>query len=108
MPCVIATDETAACALAECIDALSASGFHPDDEGNLEASARLLARLGNDRAFLGDLLVAELAAGHREEQDGNAYGAQSLVLSPPGTGNWFLRANIWPSKDEHALRASGG
>lgn len=108
MPRVISTDETDACGLAECIDALSATGFHPDDEENLDASARLLARLGNDRAFLGDLLVAELAAGHREEQDGNAYGAQSLMLSPPGTGNWFLRANIWPSASEHALRASGG
>lgn len=108
MPRMIPVAETAACGLDECIEALSASGFHPEDEENLEASARLLAQLGNDRAFLGDLLVNELAAGHREEQDGNAYGAQSMVLSPPGTGNWFLRANIWPSPDEHAMRASGG
>jgi len=108
MPRVIPHAETAAAGLDEVLAVLDETGFHPEDEGNLQASARLLARLGNNPDFLGDMLVAELAENHREEQGGNAYGAQSLMLSPPGNGNWFLRANIWPSRDEHAFRASGG
>ena len=108
MPRVITHAETTATSLEEVLSTLERSGFHPEDEENLQASARLLARLGNNRDFLADLLVAELAQNHREEQEGNAYGAQSLMLSPPGNGNWFLRANIWPSRDEHAFRASGG
>jgi len=108
MPRVIPVQEDSACSLDECIDALGMSGFHPEDEGNLADAARLMRRLGNNRAFLGDLLVDELAARHREEQPGNAYGAQSLMLSPVGTSNFFMRANIWPSRDEYAMRASGG
>lgn len=108
MPRVIPIADDNACTLEECVDALNASGFHPEDEANLAASALLMRRLGNNRDFLGDLLVAELAARHREEQSGNDYGAQSLMLSPVGTSNYFLRANIWPSRDEHIMRASGG
>ena len=30
------------------------------------------------------------------------------MLRPPGDCDFFIRANIWPSEDEHAMRASGG
>ena len=66
----------------------------------------ILRRLGNDPDFLGDLLVEELAARHRDETQSSAYGPQVVMLSPPG-GSFFLRANIWPSPAEHMMRASG-
>lgn len=108
MPKIIEVTDAQSCGLAEATDALAATGFHPEDEGNLAHSALWLRRLGNDRAFLGDLFVAELAARHREDNGGNAYGPQAFMLSPPARSNFFLRANIWPSADEHMLRASGG
>lgn len=108
MPRIIPVDDRRSTSLDGLIDALCETGFHPEDEGNLAESAQLLRGLGNDRDFLGDIVVEELAACHREEQEGNAYGAQSLMLLPPGKSNFFLRANIWPSRDEHCVRASGG
>jgi hypothetical protein len=30
------------------------------------------------------------------------------MLRPPGEGDFFIRANIWPSDNEHTVRASGG
>ena len=52
------------------------------------------------------MLLAELEARHREEDLATAYGPQVIMLSPLG-GEFFLRANIWPSADEHMVRASG-
>lgn len=109
MPRLIECPDDAAASLPECIDALAARGFDPADEDSLLHAAGLLRRLGNDRAFLGDMLVAELAGRHREDDGANSYGPQVIMLSPPGAlPDCFLRANIWPSTDEHTMRASGG
>lgn len=93
--------------LAECSDALLASGFDPADEDSLHHAARQLRRLGNNRSFLGDLILAELAGRHREELPDQSYGPQVIMLSRPDAGQFFLRANIWPSANEHMMRASG-
>ena len=64
------------------------------------------SRLGANRDFLAELLLAELKQRHRDEDAATAYGPQVVMLSPLG-GEFFLRANIWPSPDEHMFRASG-
>lgn len=98
-------DDTVA-SLAECTDAMCASGFDPREEDSLFHAATWLRRLGNDRDFLGDILVEELASRHREDVLDNAYGPQVVMLVPP-QGQFFVRANLWPSEDEHMVRASG-
>ena len=107
MPRVIECPDERPCELGECLEALGASGFEPADESSLIHAAGWLRRLGNNRDFLADLMLAELAARHREDEGANAYGPQVVMLSALG-GEWFLRANIWPSRDEHLFRASGG
>lgn len=107
MPRVIAIEDPRSASLAECVDHLSAFGFDPEDEESLAHAALWLRRLGNDRTFLGDRLVEDLAQRHREEASDNAYGPQVIMLAPPG-GQFFIRANIWPSLGEHMVRASGG
>ena len=107
MPRVIELADTARASLAECVDALTARGFDPDEEESLNHAALWLRRLGNDRDFLGDILIRELAQRHREEALDNAYGPQVVMIAPPN-GHFFMRANIWPSLDDHMVRASGG
>jgi len=111
MPRVIAPEElppvASPCDLGECIAALQATGFDPREEESLLGAASWLRRLGKNRAFLGDLMLAELRARHRAEDPATAYGPQVIMLSPVG-GEFFLRAAIWPSADEHLFRASGG
>jgi hypothetical protein len=105
MPRVIDLADAEAIGLDECVERLSARGFDPADEESLHEAARDLRRLGNDRAFLGDLLIDELKR-RCELSEATQYGPQTLMLSRP-TGQFFLRANIWPSPEEHVLRASG-
>ena len=94
--------------LGACVDALATTGFDPRDEESLVHAATQLRRLGNHRTFLGDILVDELAARHRDEDTRNSYGPQVIMLAPPSERSFFMRANIWPSEDEHMMRASGG
>ena len=95
------------CSLGDCIAALDAEGFHPYEEDSLLHGAKWLRRLGNDRSFLGDMMLDELKEGAAAAEEASAYGAQVVMLSPLGN-EFFLRANFWPSADEHMFRASGG
>lgn len=108
MPRVLEVAPADPCSVAECVDALKHSGFDPRDEESLQHGARLLRRLGADRSFLGDMLVAELAARHGEDDGVNFYGPQVVMLHAPDGGDFFMRANLWPSEDEYMMRASGG
>ena len=106
MPQVFDIADGAVASLAEVSDALNTSGFDPLDPDSLNHAARCLRRLGNDQRFLGDLLVEELARRHHDDVLSNAYGPQVVMLVPP-QGQFFIRANIWPSAHEHMVRASG-
>jgi hypothetical protein len=106
MPHVIELLDDQVASLAACCDAIAAQGFDPRDEGSLHNAALQLRRLGNNRDFLGDILVDQLAARHRDEDAQSNYGPQALVLSRLDQG-FFIRANIWPSAQETIMRASG-
>jgi len=108
MPRVIAIDECGIGSLEHCIDTLRSTGFDPSDEASLQSAAHQLSRLGNNRDFLGDMLIEELTARRADENAKNFYGPQVVMLAPPDGGDFFMRANIWPSEDEHMMRASGG
>jgi hypothetical protein len=105
MPRVIDSDAASACSLGDCLAALEASGFEPAEEDSLLHAAGWLRRLGNNREFLAELMVAELENRHRKEEIASSYGAQVIMLSPLG-GECYMRPNIWPSRDEHIFRAS--
>ncbi len=106
MPRVIdLTDDTIA-SLTEVGDALAAAPLDAHDPDNVIQTARWLRRLGNDRDFLGDMLVTQLAQRHRAADSGGGYGPQVIMLRPPDVRN-FIRANIWPAGQDHAMRASG-
>jgi hypothetical protein len=107
MPRVIECIDSTRAGLEEASAGIARLGFDPADEEQLANAALWLRRLGNDPDFLGDLLIAELARRHREEVLESAYGPQVVMLAPPN-GNFFIRANIWPSANEHMVRASGG
>jgi len=107
MPRVIEFAEPLApISLAECADRLAARGFDPADEDSLLEGSQALKALGSNSTFLGDLLIENLKAGYRDEA-ANAYGPQVVMLANPGD-DCFLRANIWPSREDAVLSASGG
>ena len=106
MPRVIHYEDAAACDLGDCIDALETEGFKPYEEESLLHGAKWLRRLANNRTFLGDMMLEELKAGVDVAEDASSYGPQVVMLSPLGR-EYYMRANFWPSANEHMFRASG-
>lgn len=106
MPRLIDIADDGVLSLDECVERIAGRGFDPGDEHSLLESARDLRRLGNDRRFLGDILIAQLKRRERADSATTNYGPQVVMLSRPA-GDFFLRANIWPAPGEHVLRASG-
>lgn len=106
MPRVIDYADQSACDLGDCVAALEKQGFTPSEEESLIGASKWLRRLGNNSNFLTDRMVDELKNRHVQDDSATAYGSQVIMLSPLGK-DFFLRANIWPSKDEHMFRASG-
>lgn len=110
MASVIATRDPTPASLDECTEALATWGFDPREKENVSHAAHWLRRLGNDREFLGDLLV-DMLSGLAPAPDGAdalaSGGPQSIMLVTPGRGNFCIRANIWPAASDSAMRASG-
>jgi len=106
MPRLIEVADERSCELAEAIEAINSRGFDPGEEESLHNAALWLRRLGNNRHFLGDILIEELAQRHRDDSPLGTYSPQVVVLSAPQQ-DFFIRANLWPSVDEHMTRASG-
>ena len=104
MPVVIDKEDAGSCSLGDCAAALDAAGFDPADPASLDHAATWLRRLGNNKAFLGDVLVASLANRHRAEPPQD-YGPQVIMLTAPGAAT-FLRAAIWPGQGEQVLGAN--
>jgi len=105
MPCLIDMIDGGACSLGDCAAALDAVPFDPADAQSLDHAALWLRRLGNNRDFLGDVLVESLVTRHRDEP-AQGYGPQVIMLTAPGASS-FLRAAIWPGREEGMLGASG-
>ena len=106
MPRVIhEADDGVAISLDELVDALDSTPWDPRDEDAFAAMGVWLARLARNRRFLSDLAIGELER-RFAGQSGSSYGAQVLMLRPPGQ-RYALRANFWPAMNDAVVRAGG-
>lgn len=91
--------------LADLVDQLETAGFDPRDEDEFAAWGPALKQLANNRAFLADIMIAELKQRCDGQVKGNQYGAPVILLHR--TDTWFIRANMWPAESDTMVRQSG-
>ena len=106
MPRLIETDAADAIELGDLVEALQTGGFDPDDEESVAAFGPALKKLGNNRRFLGDLMVEELKQRCAGQLARNQYSAQVFLLHI-GSGKFTLRANFWPAAADSVMLNSG-
>jgi hypothetical protein len=91
--------------LGDLVETLATGGFDPEDEESIAAFGPALAKLGNNRRFLGDLVVEELKRGCAGQVARNQYTAQVILLhAAPG---FAIRANFWPATADSVVVNSG-
>lgn len=106
MPRIIQADTTERIELPELIELLETGGFDPRDEDNFASFGPALKKLGNNRTFLGDVIVGELKERCANQVETNLYTAQVIMLhSAPG--RYLIRANVWPALGDSIVRHSG-
>ena len=105
MPRLIDVDADDALELGDLVEAVAAGGFDPDDEESLAAFAPALRKLGNNRSFLGDLVVEELKQHCAGQVSRNHYTAQVILLHSAPT--FAIRANFWPASNDSVMVNSG-
>lgn len=106
MPRLIEAVSDDQCSLEESVEGLAATGFDPHCNERIAAASLWLRKLTNNRSFLGDLLIEQIKPHHRDSTIESGYGPQAIVLGPV-RNDVFLRANIWPSEQDHCFQASG-
>jgi hypothetical protein len=105
MPRLIDTGATEEIELAELVESLAEGGFDAEDEESVAAFGPELAKLGNNRRFLGDLVIDELKQDCAGQSRRNHYTAQVILLhSAPG---FAIRANFWPAAGDSVVVNSG-
>ena len=107
---VMTRRDPASATLAECAEALATWGFDPNEEESLTHAASWLQRLGNDRQFLGDLLIDMLdgfAPAPASADTLAGTGPRTIILVTPGAGNFLIRARVWLSPREQIFQRSG-
>jgi hypothetical protein len=105
MPRLIESDSAETIELGDLVETLEAGGFDPDDEQSVAAFGPALGKLGNNRRFLGDLVVEELKQGCAGQLERNHYSAQVILLH--AAPRFAIRANFWPSADDSVVVNSG-
>jgi hypothetical protein len=105
MPLLIDSDTAGPIELGDLVEILATGGFDPDDEASIAAFGPALGRLGNNRRFLGDLVIEELKRNCAGQVERNHYTAQVILLhAGPG---FAIRANFWPAAGDSVVVNSG-
>jgi len=105
MPLMIETGTSEAIELGDLVEILATGGFDPDDEASIADFGPALAKLGNNRRFLGDLVIEELKRNCAGQVERNHYTAQVILLhAAPG---FAIRANFWPAAGDSVVVNSG-
>jgi hypothetical protein len=105
MPRLIDTDATQEIELGDLVETLAGGGFDPEDEESIAAFGPQLRKLGNNRRFLGDLVIEELKQSCAGQSRRNQYTAQVILLH--AAPKFALRANFWPAADDSVVVNSG-
>ena len=77
MPRIIECTDERTLTLEDCVEAIASAGFDPAEAASVDHGALCLRRLGNDRSFLGDMLIDQLKASGSDDMPDSAYGAQA-------------------------------
>lgn len=102
--------DPASATLAECAEALATWGFDPHEEESLAHAASWIQRLGNDRQFLGDMLIDMLDGLTPAPEGADALvgsGPRTIMLVPPGPGHFLIRARVWLPAQDRMFQRSG-
>lgn len=106
MPRIIDAPTQESIELAELVEMLETGRFDARDEECFASFGPALKKLGNNRRFLGDLVIDELKSHCARQVRENQFTSQVIMLHGRGSG-YIVRANFWPAVQDSVVVHSG-
>lgn len=107
MPKILECNDKEQLDFEEFLEIIELSNLDTGDEDQMLEFAPYLKKLGNNKNFLSDIIREELKD-YEKFQNNNTYSSQVIMLAPPKQGNsFFIRANMWPAKEDYLTQING-
>ena len=109
MPITIESNVSEQIELEDLIDFLETENIDTTDHAQMIELAPMLKKLGNNKTFLSKKITEELK-NYKDLQKNNNYSSQVFMLHGIKTRaqNYFIRANMWPGKNDFLTQINGG
>ncbi len=109
MPLVIKQSTEDCVELGDVVEFMHDNKIDTSDQESFSQAGEILAKLSNNRQFLVNRTVEELEDLCVSQDETNTYSAQVMMLARPNhkSSNFFIRANFWPTKEDHIYKTSG-
>lgn len=106
MPVVAKVDTEEKAELGELIQFLVDEKVDTTSHDDMLASAEMLRKVSNNKQLVADMALKNLKERHKFDASKVAYGPQTIMLHHDRSQNFYIRANFWPSENDHIFRAS--
>lgn len=106
MPVVakVNTNETAD--IGELIEFMADQKIDTTRHEDMLSSAELLRKVSNNKSLVADIALENLKSRDKFDASKVSYGPQTIMLHHDRSQNFYIRANFWPSENDHIFRAS--
>ncbi|GAB5352367.1 hypothetical protein [Qipengyuania sp. 483] len=106
MPLVakVNTQETAQ--LGDLIEFMVDHKIDTTSHDDMLATSELLRKVSNDKKLVADFALRNLKGRNNFDASKVSYGPQTIMLHHDRSQNFYIRANFWPSENDHIFRAS--
>lgn len=106
MPLVAKTDTQEIGQLEELVSFMDDQKIDTASQDDMLATANVLRKLSNNKSLVGDFALKSIKERFQFDPSKTSYGPQSIMLHLDRRQNFYVRANFWPSPDDHIFKAS--
>jgi hypothetical protein len=106
MPIVAKVDTQETAELGDLVEFMLDQKIDTTSHDDMLATSELLRKIGNNKRLVADFALHNLK--NRADYDASrvSYGPQTIMLHHDRSQNFYIRANFWPSENDHIFRAS--
>ena len=106
MPLVANTDVQEEGELDELIAFMEDQKIDTSSEDDMMATADVLRKISNNKSLVADVALKSIKERFQFDPSQTSYGPQSIMLHLDRRQNFYIRANFWPSQNDHIFKAS--
>lgn len=106
MPIVAKTETQDTAEIEELVSFMLDNKIDTTSEDAMLSTAEVLKKISNNKTIVADEALESLKTRNDFDPSRSTYGPQTIMLHYDRRQNFFVRANFWPSENDHIFRSS--